>query len=131
TPAAANAAPLKPPTSAWVALEGNPKYHVVTFQTICEITIASSTFKLMEFGSKKSRPMVAAIAEPNKKGPINSKMTARAIARRGASERVEIGAATSVPELLNPMKNAYSSIRPRKMPSAGVTVILTVIQFDC
>ena len=65
SPAAATAAPTKPPTSAWLELLGNPQYHVARFQTIAPSNAQISTSCVTMRASTRPEAIVFATAVPH------------------------------------------------------------------
>src|SRR6185436_4519360 len=62
----ASAAPHRPPTSAWLELLGNPKYHVKRFQEIDPVSAHTSTPDEMYCESTRPDEIVFATAAPKK-----------------------------------------------------------------
>ena len=87
-PCAMIAEPMTPPISAWLELEGNPRYHVTRFQVIAPTRPARRMSRVITSGSTIPLAMVAAtLKEMN--APTKLRMAAMATAARGESARVE------------------------------------------
>jgi hypothetical protein len=87
-PEAATAEPATPPISAWLELEGRPRYQVIRFQVIAPTSPASTTSSVMTSGLTIPVAIVAATSiETN--APRKLRTAALSTATRGESARVE------------------------------------------
>src|SRR5215207_2944783 len=51
---AARAAPITPPTSAWLDEEGSPNHHVIRFQMIAPTSALITNWDMIDFGTTAS-----------------------------------------------------------------------------
>ena len=95
-PAVAMAAPHNPPMSAWLELDGNPRYQVIRFQVIAPTSPAKSTvLEEIAVGSTTSLATVAATSS-EMKAPTKLRIAAKPTATRGDIALVEIEVATTL-----------------------------------
>ena len=87
-PAAITADPMMPPISAWLELDGRPRYHVTRFQVIAPTSPASRISSVIASGSTMPFATVAATLK-EMKAPTKLRTAAIATAGRGESARVE------------------------------------------
>ena len=87
-PAAAIAEPTMPPMSAWLELEGRPRYQVIRFQVIAPTSPASTTSSVTASASTIPVATVAATLKETK-APATFRIAAVRTASRGESARVE------------------------------------------
>src|SRR4030095_16144013 len=120
--AAATAPPHRPPMSAWLELDGRPKYQVMRFQMMPPRSAQMSTSLVMEKTFESSRPdeMVLATAVPYI-APTRLVTAARTIASRGVSTLVETTVAMEFAVSLQPL--IYS-----KMRATSMTVRISVME---
>ncbi len=87
-PSAMIAEPITPPISAWLELDGSPRYHVIRFHVIAPTRPARRMLSVMAAGSTIPFATVAAtLKEMN--APTKLRIAAIATAFRGESARVE------------------------------------------
>src|SRR5688572_7800320 len=122
--AAATAPPHRPPMSAWLELDGSPKYQVMRFQIMPPRSAQMSTSLVMEKTFESSRPdeMVLATAVPYI-APTRFVDAARTIASRGVSTLVETTVAMEFAVSWKPFM--YS-----KMSATSMTVRISVIRIN-
>jgi hypothetical protein len=77
-----------PPISAWLELDGRPKYHVIRFQVIAPTSPARMIFSVMTSWSTMPFAIVAATANETK-APRKFRTAALRTANRGERARVE------------------------------------------
>ena len=77
-----------PPMSAWLELDGRPRYHVTRFHVIAPTSPASTTFSVIASGSTMPLAIVAATWSETK-APRKLRTAALSTAARGDSARVE------------------------------------------
>ena len=90
------AEPSIPPTSAWLELDGRPRYQVVRFQTIAPINPARMIFKPDSPTKSRSLTMPLAIVAATlkeMKAPAKLSAAAQRTATRGERARVETAVA--------------------------------------
>ncbi len=87
-PAAATLEPSTPPISAWLELDGRPRYHVTRFQVIAPTSPARTTFSVIASASTIPDAIVAATASETN-APSTFSTAALSTAARGESARVE------------------------------------------
>src|SRR5215203_1971227 len=88
TPSAASAEPAMPPMSAWLELEGSPRYHVIRFHVIAPTRPASRTSR--EITSASTIPLATVAAtfrETN--APAKLRTAELSTAARGPSAPVD------------------------------------------
>ncbi len=74
--------------SAWLELDGKPRYHVVRFQAIAPTRPARTTLSVIASGLTIPLATVAATLTETK-APAKLRTAAKATAKRGLSARVE------------------------------------------
>jgi hypothetical protein len=114
TPAPTITAPISPPNNECDALDGTPKYQVITFQLIAESMAAKMTDIVIWSGWTKSEPMVLATAVPNKNGPTNSAAAATDSACLGRSDLDAITVATTLALLWKPSRKPNTMAMPNR-----------------
>ena len=82
------AEPMIPPISAWLELDGKPRYQVTRFQVIAPTRPARRMFSVIASGSTIPLATVAATLK-EMKAPAKFSTAAMATARRGESARVD------------------------------------------
>ncbi len=87
-PPAAMAEPTTPPMSAWLELDGRPRYHVIRFHVIAPTRPARTTSSVTTPGSTMSLATVAATSKETN-APATFRIAALRTAARGESARVE------------------------------------------
>ena len=87
-PAAAMLEPRMPPISAWLELDGRPRYHVTRFQVIAPTSPARTTFSVIASASTIPDAIVAATASETN-APSTFSTAELITAARGESARVE------------------------------------------
>ena len=87
-PDAATAEPMMPPISAWLELEGRPRYQVTRFQVIAPTSPARMTSGVTASWSTIPLAIVAATAKETN-APRKLRIAALITAARGESARVE------------------------------------------
>jgi hypothetical protein len=121
-PLAAIAEPVMPPISAWLELEGRPRYHVIRFHVIAPTSPPSTTSSVMTPGT--TMPFATVAATSNKtKAPATFRTAADRTAGRGASARVEtlvaIELAVSWKPFVKSKKSATTTTATRVRSSTG------------
>src|SRR5512143_3687326 len=86
--AAANVRPHRPPTTAWLELEGMPNHPVIKFQTLAPNKAQIRISEVTTFTSTKPDAIVFATAVPHR-APIKLVDAAMMIACRGVNTLVE------------------------------------------
>src|SRR5260370_2059822 len=117
--AVANAAPQRPPMSAWLELDGKPNHHVVMFQMNPASTALSTVHIVTTSVSTKPLPTVEATAPP-RSAPVKLKNAAIAMAWRGVRTLVETTVAMALaaswkPLLYSKMTAARTTVRKSNM----------------
>src|SRR6185295_4023379 len=87
-PSAASAAPIIPPISAWLELDGSPMTHVTRFQVIAPTRPAITRLRVIASGSTMPLAIVAATSTETN-APRKLRTAALATARRGLKAPVE------------------------------------------
>ena len=87
-PVAATEDPMIPPISAWLELDGRPRYHVIRFQVIAPTSPARTTLSVIASGSTMPVAIVAATAK-KKNAPMKLRIAELITAFRGESAWVE------------------------------------------
>src|SRR5687768_17020773 len=87
-PAAATAEPRTPPISAWLELEGSPRYHVTRFQVIAPTSPAMTTSSVITSGITMPFAIVAATSRETN-APATLSTAAESTAALGDMARVE------------------------------------------
>ena len=121
-PLAAIAEPTMPPMSAWLELDGRPRYQVIRFQVIAPTRPARTTSRVITSGSTIPVAMVAAtLKETN--APAKLRIAALMTASRGDSARVETLVAIEFAVSWNPFvkskKRAVATTATRVRSSTG------------
>src|SRR5262249_54800133 len=111
-PAAAHAAPAKPPTSACDELDGMPRHHVIRFQTIAPKSPAVTTASVIASGCTVPLPIVVATLVSNTRNAMKLKTAAHATAQRGDSTRVDTTVAIELAASWKPLTKSKTSARP-------------------
>ena len=110
-----------PPISAWLELDGRPRYHVIRFQVIAPTSPASTTLSVIASGSTMPVAIVAATAT-KKKAPMKLRIAELITAFRGESAWVEtlvaIEFAVSWKPLVKSKKRAVTTTTARVRSSA-------------
>ena len=97
-----------PPMSAWLELEGRPRYHVIRFQVIAPTRPASTTSRVTTSGFTIPVATVAAtLKETN--APRTLRTAALRTASRGESARVETLVAIELAVSWNPFVKSKKS----------------------
>ena len=119
-PAAATPAPTRPPTKAWLLLDGIPRNQVSRFQVIAPISAAKITAGVMIAGSMIPLPIVVATARPKKRKEMKLKKAAQATAIGGLSTRVETTVAIELAASWRPFRKSNSRATPIRATMAKV-----------
>src|SRR5579871_5216682 len=107
-PAAAHAAPTRPPIRACDELEGSPSHHVIRFQVIPPISAANTTVVVVaDVATIPLAIVVATLSEMN--APTKFRQAENATATRGGIARVEIDAATALAVSWKPFVKSNAS----------------------
>ena len=107
-PCAMIADPMTPPISAWLELDGRPRYHVTRFQVIAPTRPARMIFSVIASGSTIPLAIVAATLK-EMKAPTKLRIAAIATAFRGESARVETLVAIEFAVSWNPFVKSKKS----------------------
>src|SRR5580692_6630847 len=95
-PAAAIVAPMTPPISAWLLLDGMPNSQVTRFQVIPPASPAATTVNVTSLVLTRPLAIVAATAS-DRNAPIRFRTPDRPTATRGLSALVAIDVAIALP----------------------------------
>src|SRR5258705_11088824 len=119
-PAEANAAPHKPPMSAWLELDGRPIHQVRRFQAIPPIRAHIMVLSVMRFLSTSPVPIVLATAVPAN-APMRLNTVDNKMACRGVNTRVDMDVAMPLAESWNPL--IYSKINAIRITVTISTIV--------
>jgi hypothetical protein len=106
TPASTTVAPTRPPTRAWLELDGSPSRQVVTFQDTAAVRAAPTTVAVWAGSTSAMLAMVLATAAPSSSGPTMLQTAARAMADPGRAPLVATRVAMALAASLKPLVNA-------------------------
>ena len=107
-PVAATEEPMIPPISAWLELDGRPRYQVIRFHVIAPTSPASTTSSVIASGSTMPVATVAATAK-KKNAPMKLRIAELRTATRGESARVETLVAIEFAVSWNPFVKSKKS----------------------
>ncbi len=119
-PLLATAAPIRPPTRAWLLLDGMPNRQVTTFQVMAPLSAPKITRGSTSFASTTPLPIVSATCRPNTVNAMKLKNDAHNTAVNGRSTRVATTVAIELALSCNPFRKSNSSAVAISATSTGV-----------
>ena len=119
-PALATAAPTKPPTRAWLLLDGMPSRQVITFQAIAPDKAPKMTAGSTMPGSTTPLLMAAATCRPNTAKAMKLKNAAHSTAAKGRNTRVATTVAMELALSCRPFRKPNSRATAIRPASTGV-----------
>ena len=108
-PALAMPAPIRPPTRAWLLLDGMPSRQVSTFQTMAPASAPNTTNGSTRLALTTPLPIVAATCRPNTVKAMKLKNAAQSTAVSGRSTRVETTVAMELALSCRPFRKSNSN----------------------
>ena len=108
-PAFATPAPVNPPISAWLLLDGSPTPHVTRFQTIAPTSAPKMTCASMTPALTMPVPIVSATCSPNTANAMKLKNAAHTTAVLGLRTRVETTVAIEFAASCRPFMKSNAS----------------------
>ena len=129
-PAFAIPAPIRPPTRAWLLLEGMPSRHVVTFQTIAPMRAPNTTRGSTMLAWTTPLPIVAATCKPKTVKAMKLKNDAHSTAVNGRRTRVATTVAMELALSCNPFRKSNSKAVATRPTRTGMPTVETFMSAD-